>query len=383
MADIFISYTASDRDWAFWIAKELEALGQTPHIHEWEIKGGDDIYAWMEERYDAADHVLCVVSDEYLKAPYSTLERNAALWQATSKRPGFVLFVAVRPCRLPTLADHIRRCELYGIPEEAARQPLPRVHREARGTGGDRVPRQGVRRLQHPDPGADPFPGPRRRARCDRDGDRALRGPRRHHGAARAARRRQDHAGGRLRRAAPRRLPGHLVDPGADRARHAGRSGGAGGAARLGRGRRQGGAGARHRDGAAAARGRGHLADLRQCGRRRCAQALSAARRARPCSGDVERACLARDGGAGRNPALAQEIGADYLVARTGRAGRARRGLEPVGGARRAAARARAGRRLLRAARSLSGGVSASASRRRRRGCSTTRAMRRPSITTA
>jgi hypothetical protein len=42
VADIFISYTSSDRDWAFWIAKELEALGHTPHIHEWEIKGGDD-----------------------------------------------------------------------------------------------------------------------------------------------------------------------------------------------------------------------------------------------------------------------------------------------------------------------------------------------------
>jgi tetratricopeptide (TPR) repeat protein len=121
MADIFISYTASDRDWAFWIAKELEALKHTPHIHEWEIKNGDDIYAWMESRHDAADHVLCVVSDDYLKAPYSTLERNAALWQAASKRPGFVLFVAVKPCKLPTLADHIRRCELFGVPEEAAR----------------------------------------------------------------------------------------------------------------------------------------------------------------------------------------------------------------------------------------------------------------------
>ena len=72
--------------------------------------------------------MLCVVSDEYLKAPYSTLERNAALWQAASKRPGFVLFVAVKPCRLPTLADHIRRCELYGIPEDGGPRPLPRVH---------------------------------------------------------------------------------------------------------------------------------------------------------------------------------------------------------------------------------------------------------------
>jgi tetratricopeptide (TPR) repeat protein len=121
VADIFVSYTGSDREWAFWIAKELKALAHTPHVHEWEIKGGDDIYAWMEQRHDAADHVLCVVSDEYLKAPYSTLERNAALWQAAAKRPGFVLFVAVNQCRLPTLSDHIRRCELFGVPEDAAR----------------------------------------------------------------------------------------------------------------------------------------------------------------------------------------------------------------------------------------------------------------------
>jgi hypothetical protein len=117
MADIFISYTSSDRDWAMWIAAELKALGDTPHVHEWEIGAGDDIYAWMEARHDAADHVLCVVSDEYLKAPYSTLERNAALWQAAKNRPGFVLFIVVKPCRLPTLSDHFRRCELFGVPE--------------------------------------------------------------------------------------------------------------------------------------------------------------------------------------------------------------------------------------------------------------------------
>ncbi len=121
MADIFVSYTQSDRDWADWIARQLESLGHVPHVHEWEIKGGDDIYRWMEERHEAADHMLCVLSDEYLKAPYSTLERNAALWQAAGKRPGFVLLVAVKPCKLPTLSDHIRRLELFGIPEDAAR----------------------------------------------------------------------------------------------------------------------------------------------------------------------------------------------------------------------------------------------------------------------
>jgi tetratricopeptide (TPR) repeat protein len=122
VADIFISYTSSDRNWAFWIAQELEALGHKPHIHEWEIKGGDDIYAWMEQHVDAADHMLCVVSDEYLKAPYATLERNAAIWQSAAKRPGFVLFVAVKACKFPTLIDHYRRCQLYGISDDEARQ---------------------------------------------------------------------------------------------------------------------------------------------------------------------------------------------------------------------------------------------------------------------
>jgi tetratricopeptide (TPR) repeat protein len=124
MAGIFMSYTSSDREWAMWIATELKALGHVPFVHEWEIESGGDIYAWMEARHDAADHVLCVVSDDYLRAPYSTLERNAAAWKAATSRPGFVLMVLVKPCRLPTLSDHMRRCELFGLPEAGARQRL-------------------------------------------------------------------------------------------------------------------------------------------------------------------------------------------------------------------------------------------------------------------
>lgn len=60
MADIFVSYTSSDRDWAFWIGQELEALGHTAHIHEWEVPGGGNIPQWMEQRHHEADHILCV-----------------------------------------------------------------------------------------------------------------------------------------------------------------------------------------------------------------------------------------------------------------------------------------------------------------------------------
>jgi hypothetical protein len=120
VADFFVSYTSSDRNWAFWLADELKKLGHKPHIHEWEIGAGDDIYAWMETRIDKAHHMLCVVSEEYLKAPYSTLERRAGLWHAAKEQPGLVLLVVVKPCRLPRLSANISRCDLVGKPRGIA-----------------------------------------------------------------------------------------------------------------------------------------------------------------------------------------------------------------------------------------------------------------------
>src|SRR5258708_31707882 len=118
MADILVSYTSSDRDWAFWIGHELEALGHKARIHGWEIAGGGDIPAWMEERHHAADRVLCVVSAKYLTAAYSSWERRAAQWAAAKDRPNFVLPVFIEPCEVPTLFAHLKRCDLHGTTEE-------------------------------------------------------------------------------------------------------------------------------------------------------------------------------------------------------------------------------------------------------------------------
>jgi TIR domain len=118
VADIFVSYTSDDRDWAFWIGKELLNLGHTPHIHEWEISGGGDIEAWMEERHNSANHILCVVSEAYLKAPHSSRERRSAQWAID--RPNFALPVFVEDCKAPSLFANIKRCDLYGLSEDDA-----------------------------------------------------------------------------------------------------------------------------------------------------------------------------------------------------------------------------------------------------------------------
>src|SRR5271165_5170269 len=143
MADIFVSYTSSDRDWAFWIGKELQKLGHTPHILEWEIQAGGNIAAWMEERYDKADHILFVVSQTYLTRPYSAWERQAAEWAAPSERPNFALPVFVENCLAPSLLMPFKRCKLYDRDEAGARAALTAYLTPAAAPAGDvRFPRK-------------------------------------------------------------------------------------------------------------------------------------------------------------------------------------------------------------------------------------------------
>ena len=124
MADIFVSYTSADRDWAAWIGQQLENLGHTAHLDYWEISGGGNIMAWMEERHHKADHILCVVSSRYLKRPFSAVERQAAQWAAASERPNFLLPVFIESCEPPTLLAPFRRCDLYGVNENEMKERL-------------------------------------------------------------------------------------------------------------------------------------------------------------------------------------------------------------------------------------------------------------------
>ena len=114
MADVFVSYTKSDRDEAHWLAKELRSLHHKPHLHEEQVKGGDNFIRWMMERLAMVDHALCVISEEYQQAPYSMAELQAALKKAIEKGTNFVLPVVVKACGVPPLIDSLNYCDLSG-----------------------------------------------------------------------------------------------------------------------------------------------------------------------------------------------------------------------------------------------------------------------------
>ena len=124
MADIFVSYTSSDRDWAFWIGQELEKLGHVAHVHEWEISAGGNVPQWMEERHQNADHVLLVVSKLYLTKDYSNWERLSAEWATLSRDLALRCWCSLRLQGTDFLLAPFKRCDLYGLTEPEAQARL-------------------------------------------------------------------------------------------------------------------------------------------------------------------------------------------------------------------------------------------------------------------
>ena len=139
MANIFVSYTGSDRNWAFWIAQELEKLGHIPHVHEWEISAGGNIVSWMEKRLAEADYVLCVISREYLGKSFSSWERRSGEWAAAGGRENFVLPVFIEDCQAPLLLAPLKRCDLFGAGEREGRKRLREYLMPASKPKGDIV----------------------------------------------------------------------------------------------------------------------------------------------------------------------------------------------------------------------------------------------------
>jgi tetratricopeptide (TPR) repeat protein len=147
VAEIFVSYTAEDRGWADWIGLELERLGHKARLFDWEVSAGGNVVKWMEEHHNDADHVLSVVSSRYLDKSkrYSEWERQGGELATASGCENFLLPIFVEPCQAPTLLAVFKRCDLHGLNEAEARARLAEYLKPAAKPSG-RVPFPGARR---------------------------------------------------------------------------------------------------------------------------------------------------------------------------------------------------------------------------------------------
>ncbi|MBV9232365.1 MAG: toll/interleukin-1 receptor domain-containing protein, partial [Chloroflexi bacterium] len=118
--DFFISYTSADRQWAEWIAWQLEEAGYQTIIQAWHFRAGDNFVQRMDEALRQAERVLAVFSPNYFDSRYATDE-----WRAAYQR-GTLLPVQIRECReqISGLLGAVVYIDLVGLEEVQARERL-------------------------------------------------------------------------------------------------------------------------------------------------------------------------------------------------------------------------------------------------------------------
>ncbi|MCK9902137.1 hypothetical protein CC117_25435 [Parafrankia colletiae] len=120
--DFFVSYTQNDRDWAEWIAWQIEDLGYTVLIQAWDFVAGSYWMAMMERGIRDAQHTVAVLSGTYLRSVYGEREWQAALQADPQGFRRRLVPVRVSDCARPRLLKDLISIDLVDRSEsEAAR----------------------------------------------------------------------------------------------------------------------------------------------------------------------------------------------------------------------------------------------------------------------
>jgi hypothetical protein len=122
--DFFVSYNSADREWAEWIAGQLEQAGYTTVIQAWDFGPGGNFVLAMQKAAEEAKRTIAVLSPDYLSAQFTWPEWAAAFVQDPTGEKRQLVPVRVRPCELQGLMRPIVYIDLVDCHESSARDRL-------------------------------------------------------------------------------------------------------------------------------------------------------------------------------------------------------------------------------------------------------------------
>lgn len=125
-ADFFVSYNSADREWAEWIAWQLEEAGFTTFLQAWDFRPGSNFVIEMDRAASRAKRTIAVLSPDYLGASFPQPEWAAAFAQDPGGVERILVPVRVRECRPAGLLAQIVYIDLVALDEEAACERLLR-----------------------------------------------------------------------------------------------------------------------------------------------------------------------------------------------------------------------------------------------------------------
>ena len=124
MKDFFVSYNKADRQWAEWIAWQIEAAGHQTINQAWDFRPGSNFVLDMQSAASEATRTIAVLSPDYLAAEFTQPEWAAAFAQDPTGEKGTLLPVRVRECEIKGLLAPIIYIDLFGQNQIAARERL-------------------------------------------------------------------------------------------------------------------------------------------------------------------------------------------------------------------------------------------------------------------
>jgi hypothetical protein len=129
MKDFFVSYTARDRQWAEWIAWELEEAGQTVQIQAWDFVGNWVLL--MDEAMRETARTIAVLSPHFFESRYTPSEWANAFRLDPTGEKDLLIPVRVAEVELKGIFAQLTYVDLVGLPEaEASERLLKRVRGE-------------------------------------------------------------------------------------------------------------------------------------------------------------------------------------------------------------------------------------------------------------
>jgi tetratricopeptide (TPR) repeat protein len=133
MPGFFVSYNKADRDWAVWIAWELEQAGYTTSVQAWDFMPGSNFVLEMHKAASECERTVAVLSPDYLESTFTQPEWAAAFAGDPAGNARKLVPIRVRPCEIKGLLRSVVYIDLVGIEEAAARRQLIEGVRQGRG----------------------------------------------------------------------------------------------------------------------------------------------------------------------------------------------------------------------------------------------------------
>ena len=124
MLRFFVSYNSADKDWAEWIAWQLEEAGHETVIQAWDFRPGGNFALDMDRAAKETDKTIVVLSENYLSAKFTQSEWAVAFKDDPESLERKLIPIRVQQCEPRGLLGSIVYVDLVGLKPEAAKDAI-------------------------------------------------------------------------------------------------------------------------------------------------------------------------------------------------------------------------------------------------------------------